>query len=307
MTSIVVIVSVDWEGRSLLEDNIAVMKEFRARHTDVPMQQFLNAAYYTKEEADNISTTRMISSTLLFEDDHALHLHAWNSLFEKAGITVIDEPGLIASNKAINFYKNPDDWGYYRNDWGHSVPIDQFSVNELSKVVEVSIDTLTSEGFRRPTSFRAGGWMAGENVLQALVKNNFMLDASAGNVKFVKQRFNGMPLVTKMSKLWPHINDCSQPYKMEIENDEIWQFPNNGCLADYTTSEDIIDVFERNVKLWRQSKNQPIFVSIGFHQETAVKYLERIDKAVTSIKAMAKKQNLPVVFSADPLSYLGAP
>jgi len=304
MSNIVVIVSVDWEGRSLLDGNLEAMKNFRGRHQDVPMQQFLNAAYYTKQGADLSATTKKIQSTLLPEDDHGIHLHAWNSLFEKAGITVVDEPGFIAVTKADKFYRNADDWDYYKNDWGYGVRIDQYNVEELTRVIQTSIDILMAEGFHRPYSFRAGGYMAGQNVFEALSKNRFKLDASAGNIRFVKKRFGDVPFVRWVSELWSHIDDCSQPYKMSTTHGDIWQLPNNGCLADYTTAEDILEVFDKNVRTWQQLQEQPVFISIGFHQETAGKFLDRVDSAITAIKEISLKQNLPVVFSANPLAYL---
>ena len=44
-----VIVSVDWEGRDLESENEQVFKDFREKYPEVPMQQFLNAAYLTKD------------------------------------------------------------------------------------------------------------------------------------------------------------------------------------------------------------------------------------------------------------------
>ena len=38
MSHIIIIVSVDWEGRSLLHENLEIMNEFRMRHKDIPMQ-----------------------------------------------------------------------------------------------------------------------------------------------------------------------------------------------------------------------------------------------------------------------------
>jgi len=50
MSKIVVVVSVDWEGRSLLAENLELIAAFRQRHPDVPIQHFLNPAYYTRAE-----------------------------------------------------------------------------------------------------------------------------------------------------------------------------------------------------------------------------------------------------------------
>ncbi len=310
MSNIHVVVSVDWEGRSLLDENVHAMKAFRAAHPDVPMQQFLNAAYYTKEDADIPSTTNKILSTLLPEDEHALHLHAWNSLFELAGVVARKQPSMLEMSEQRQSkikLKNREDWEFYKNDWGYDVPINKYSAIELFKVIQTSNKILMSHGFRQPRSFRAGGGMGGGNLLEALTQSQFTVDASASNIRFFRQRFGNIPLIEWMGELWAHIHDCSQPYKESTANGDIWQVPSNGCVADYTTEDDIIDVFKKNVVVWEHSKGEDVFVSIGFHQETAARFLDRINKAIVEIRKISSRQGLPVVFTASPIKHLSAP
>ena len=44
-------------------------------------------------------------------------------------------------------------------DFGHDVPISAYSIEELRSVVRCSLDIFKRYDFRRPKSFRAGGWM----------------------------------------------------------------------------------------------------------------------------------------------------
>jgi hypothetical protein len=53
-----VVVSVDWEGREIAPNNLEAMKAFRKDYPDIPLQQFLNAAYYTKTGADSKACLR---------------------------------------------------------------------------------------------------------------------------------------------------------------------------------------------------------------------------------------------------------
>src|SRR5687768_10968235 len=69
------VVSVDWEGRVVAENNIAAMEAFRAQFPDVPITQFLNAAYYTKDGADADAVTALVERTLLPSDELGLHIH----------------------------------------------------------------------------------------------------------------------------------------------------------------------------------------------------------------------------------------
>ena len=55
----------------------------------------------------------------------------------------------------------------------------------------------------------------------------------------------------------------------------------------------------KNVELWKQNPEQEIYVTIGFHQETASTYLPRLRKAVELIRAYAEENKLPIVFNND--------
>mgnify|MGYP001597591647 FL=1 len=87
-------VSVDWEGRNLDEENLVAMEAFREALPDVPLTQFLNAAYYTKKGADAQAVTAAIRRTLHEADEAGLHIHAWKTLVEKSGVAFRDRPNL---------------------------------------------------------------------------------------------------------------------------------------------------------------------------------------------------------------------
>ena len=184
------------------------------------------------------------------------------------------------------------------------MPIDRYTTDELSSVIATSIRILTSHGFSPATSFRAGAWMAGQNVMEALAQNNIVMDSSALNRRYIKQRYGTQPLFQWVSDLWSHIDARSQPYSISTETRPVWEVPNNGCLADYTTADDMLDVFQQNVELWRENSDENVFVSIGFHQESSRRYLDRVNEALVRIKRLAKRENLPVVFTGRPQDYL---
>ena len=301
MPKIIVVISVDWEGRSLLDENLSVMQDFRNKHRSVPMQHFLNAAYYTKPEADIEATTRKIRSVLLPEDDHGLHLHAWKSLFEAAGVKARVEPTLshkVAATMA------PDDLSYYEFETGYDVPVHYYRTDELTDVIGKSISILQNNGFDRAKSFRAGAWMAGENVLEALVRNGISIDCSGMNRRFIQAKFAAEPIDIWGAELWPDIHDTSQPYQVATPAGNLWEFPNNGSLADYASTEDMMSIFQNNIA---SIGGRDIYISIGFHQETARKYLAKIDAVIKEIERLAVDLNYQVVYSGKPQDYLGSP
>ena len=79
-------VSVDWEGRDVSERNIKAMESFRDKFPHVPLLHFLNAAYFTKEGADNDTIKSLIRRVIKKDDELGLHIHAWKSLVKAAGV-----------------------------------------------------------------------------------------------------------------------------------------------------------------------------------------------------------------------------
>ncbi|SMF79653.1 hypothetical protein [Pseudobacteriovorax antillogorgiicola] len=291
MANVAVIVSVDWEGRDLVPDSIDAMEAFRKRYPFIPMQQFLNAAYYTKPSANPEQLTIDTRRTLLEDDILGLHIHAWRSLFEAAGVEPKREP---------NFREYGGPMRVVDGDWGHEIAIDAFTRDELSRVIQTSIKILDEQGFGQPTEFRSGAWLSGPSVIEALIDNGFRLDASAVNRRFIKRRWGTSPLYKRLSELWDDISDTSQPYYQQSEEGRILQVPNNGCLADYTSPKDILKVFEANLQEAKKNPAQTKYVSIGFHQETANKFLPNIEKGIRLIMEKADKTGAKLSFVASP-------
>jgi hypothetical protein len=304
MSNILIVVSVDWEGRSLLSQNLEVMASFRRKYPDIPFQHFLNAAYYTRAVVDVAKTTAAIRSTLLPEDEHGLHIHAWHSLLSAAGVAARHAPRFLPEDLDLSAVKAPDDWGFYPEESGYDVPLEHFEVDEVDRMIQTSQAILTAQGFRLATTFRAGGWMSGRNVQEALARNMISLDCSAVDPQVPFRRFGDIPLYRWVTELWPGINDCSQPHRVVTRAGDIWEIPNNAGLVDYTSTKEVVAIFQKNVAFWRESPNRHCVISTGFHQETARKFLDRLDGAIEIVRGIADEERLPLVFTARPQDFL---
>ncbi len=288
-----VVVSVDWEGRELNPENLEAMKSFRKDYPEIPLQMFLNAAYYFKPNADKKAVTAAINSVLLPKDEHGLHIHAWKSLFEASQVKFRTEPA----------FKGPLDMSLCAVDCGHDVNITAYSEEELRKVIKLSVKTLTDAGFQHPKSFRAGAWQADRKVLLALSKEGFTLDSSATDAEYLKARWGKTLLYPVTKKIWPNTVSTSQPYVEELgEGLKIVELPNNGCLADYVSGEQILKAFQDNVKALKASDKELAYFSIGFHQETATKFLPNLRSGIDLIRKEAEKENLTIEFVVAPIS-----
>ncbi len=279
-----VVVTVDWEGMSLKTKNLQAMEGFRRNHPDVPLTHFLNAAYYTKPNVQSGEVTQMIKQVLRPMDEVGLHIHGWKSLFESAG---------------VKYKQTPTFWGGVAkasgHDQGHEVPISAYTPAELRKVIAYSCNTLVGAGFARPSSFRAGGWYATPSVMSALRQEGFKVDHSAVPYAFLDE-VQGTPLFKDARKLWSDTTSLSQPYAFSTRYGRMTQVPDNGALADYMTSEEMLQVFRDNVNEFKKNPARSRVVSIGFHQESADEYLSRVDSAIQAIRAEAQSKGVRINF-----------
>lgn len=285
------VVTVDWEGRDLREDNLRAMENLRTRLPQVKIVHFLNAAYYTKDLADARDATARINRPLRPGDEKALHIHGWKRLFEKAGAT---------------FIASPTFWGTSLDprsreclaDCGHEVPLSLYSTDELRKVVRFSLDTLEANGFGRAKSFRCGGWMAKQSVRDAIAAEGIKYEHSAVPTVFLQPKLSTYPVYGWLSELWQGTNQLSQPYKMPASVNgapkQLVEVPDNGALADYVSTQQMMDVFHANKAEYLRDKRRNVVVSFGFHEETAATYLPQLEGALSKMYEEARAENIPL-------------
>jgi len=282
-----IVVSVDWEGDDLLAANLEAMKAFRRGHPDVPLVQFLNAAYYFKPDADAARTTSRIASVLSSGDELGLHIHGWRRLFEASGVPFRSSP---------TFWGTSIDLRACTYDCGHDVPLGAYTTGELRSVIRSSMTTLRAQGFATGTSFRAGGWMAPGSVLEALTAEGITVDASAANVPLLADELAGRPIVAWLRQLWGSVSSTTQPFEVRTGSGSLKELPDNGALADYVTAEEMVSVFQAHKARLSANPQADTVMSIGFHQETAQRFLPRIEAAIAEIRRVAAAEQVPVAF-----------
>lgn len=269
-----VVVSVDWEGTRFNAEDLAAFRKFREDFPSVRLTHFLNAAYYTQLAPDDVraalNATEQIRSVLREADEIGLHVHADAHLLRAAGVAPKQFPS----------------WNNLPDESGHSVPLSAFSEEEVRRVVAGSCRILEQQGFERPTAFRAGGWHAGGHVMSALAAEGFAVDSSEVPTDWLPRHFGEVP------ELWPDATRLSQPYHLEGGLVEV---PDNGCLADYVTAEQMVDTFKAVAQAGRREA-RPAVLSLGFHQETAAKFLPRLRDALLEIELRAAMQRIPLSY-----------
>lgn len=290
-----IIVSVDWEGNDLQANNLQAMKDFRRDFPNIPLQQFLNAAYYTKLEADSAQITKLIKSVLLPKDEHGLHIHAWRRLVESSGVRFRTNPSFVVDGFMI---------ADCAVDCGQEIALTGYTNAELRRIIAHSVEILKREGFNHPRSFRAGGWQADDNVLDALAAEGFTLDSSATIADFLLPEWGKYNLHKMVKNLWSETTATSQPYIYKTSSGlKILELPNNSCLSDYMTGDDMLKVFQSNAQILKRNPKKDVYLSIGFHQETAAEYLPNLREAIKLIRSYSKRNKIPIEFVVGGLKF----
>ncbi len=290
-----IVVSVDWEGRNIEADGIEHMVEFRKKNPHIPLQHFLNAAYYTRPDSDPQAVTLETRRVVLPGDVEGLHIHPWRRLVEASGVAVRNGPNIRGLEEPLREVDG---------DWAHEVPLHHYATSEIVRLINRSREILSAEGFCPATEFRSGAWLSGVSVTQALIETGFVLDCSAANRRFLAPRWDNSPLLDMLMELWPEVGDTTQPYVQTLADGKIWQAPNNACLADYTSAEQLEEVFERNLGAAAANKAPAWFMSTGFHQETAALYLDGLTDGLQRCQKIADKNDIDLLYAASPQSYL---
>ncbi len=281
------VVTVDWEGRDLREDNLLAMQDLHARFPAVKIVHFLNAGYYTKQGARPSDVTARIQRAIAPGDEKALHIHGWKRLFEASGLTFRASPTFWGTSL------DPHAGDCLQTDCGHEVPISLYTSEELRKVVKFSLDTLEGHGFGRAKSFRCGGWMAKPNVRDAIAAEGLKYEHSAVPTAFLEPKLGTSPIYSWLEELWQGTTNVSQPYAIATTTAPLTEVPDNGALADYVSTQQMMDTFEANKAVYLADRSKNVVVSVGFHEETAATYLPQLEAALQRMYDEAKAARIP--------------
>jgi hypothetical protein len=243
---------------------------------DIPLTHFLNAAYFTKDGADAKKVAAAIRRVVRKGDETGLHIHAWRSLVTASG---------------VKFRRGPTFWGGETDEdgeVGHEVELEAYEVDELRAVISKSRTILKDAGFEISGSFRAAGWIAGPKVLEAIRREGFRIDSSATDPMW-HDELDGYPIRKRIGEIWPKVTPETAPFEIETKAGKILEMPDTGALADYVTAREMLGHLRAAVN---RLKDRDLFVHIGFHQETAARYADRVVEAIRSIR----KESDRVVF-----------
>lgn len=274
-------VTVDWEGRSLEEENIEAMQQFRQQFPHIPLLQLINPAYFVRDHPDNKRLTQIIKSTFLPIDTQGLHVHAWQSLINYCGIDY----------QHTHSFADIDE-NCQTGDCGYTVSLEfAYTQDALTKLIACSDQILIDNGFNKSVHFRAGGWQLGPKLVAALEANDFIWDSSTIDPDLLTTRWHqDSSMINMLRQLHPESGPLDQPYQL---GSRLQEYPNNAALADYTRAKQIVHLFENLI-----AANKQVMV-LGFHQETAADFLERLAVAIPQMETIARAKNVQLEWASQ--------
>ena len=263
-------VTVDWEGWSLEEENLDAMRDFRKRFPHIPLLQLMNPVYFIRPGADARQIQAKIERTLLPSDTIGLHLHAWKTLVLHCRLPYRSQPSFAAVDESCE-----------GKECGYTVSLElAYSNTELRQLLACGSQILTDQGFPQPRHFRAGGWQQGPKLAAALARQGFSYDSSRISADLLAPRWGADSAMVRLVRaLHPDAGPLDQPYPLAPG---LTEYPNNGGLADYTPTETLLDLFRQVL-----AARKPVLV-LGFHQETAFDFLDRLAAAIPRMEEEAR-------------------
>jgi hypothetical protein len=206
------------------------------------------------------------------KDELGLHIHPQKVLVEAAGLNFLSSPS-FSKGWAPTFGPLA----------GQEVMLHTYPERDLYQLIRFSLEVLEHYGFRDIHSFRAGGWMAGQNVFEALTQLNFRYESSATSAQFLNgTSWQGENLQRYIEMIWPDINDHSGPYQVQTQYGHLWEVPNNLGAIDYWQADRDDEKIE-SILEGAQKKEEHLVV-INSHQETA---LENWPKLIQFLKKLS--------------------
>jgi len=278
--------SVDWDDADISDNELDWHLSLHDAHPRLLLTEFVGPYTFTEDNTDEERRGELVDWLLDLRDVHGaeigLHIHPYCTFVEYAGVECRTEP---------SFY---DDAG---DDTGYTVFNTAYTEDEYVTLLEAADEIFVERGLGKPITYRAGGWTADAGVLRALAASGFVADTSAANWSCLEEwdgSANG-ELWAFLTDQWSEIDETSQPYfpsqdDAGVPGDPaipILEVPDNACLADYVSGDEMIAVLDANFA--GDPLDEPKAWSIGFHNRTAgfmTDFRTPIEEALTYADAL---------------------
>jgi hypothetical protein len=256
-----VLVSTDWDFSDPGAQVIAYQNQMHTKHPELRITHFVGPYTFTDPAVTPARQAELVTWLVEQRDTHTdeigLHIHPYCNFVVDAGLTCITDQSTV----------------YTMDVSGYTIKLGAYSRQQEVTLLQHAGDLFEGHGLNRPKTFRAGGWTATIDTLNALVDAGFTADTSALNWARIEEwegKNNGELYRWNMEN-WGPIGDTSQPYRPSTTNVlttaaptlSLLEVPDNGVMIDYVTLPEMNGLFDAN---WNgEPLAAPITLMMGFH------------------------------------------
>jgi hypothetical protein len=253
-----VLVSTDYDFSDPGATAMMDMEAMHANHPEIRITHFWAPYTYTDPAvtpARRDELTAWIAKQRdMFHDEIGLHIHPYCNFVVDAGLTCITDQSTV----------------YAEDVSGYTIKVGAYGRTNFGILLDHAADLFDQRGLGRPTTFRAGGWTATIDTLNALADKGYIADTSALNWARIEE-WKGKELYSWNMANWAPIDDTSQPWwpnatqilSSETPTLPVLEVPDNGVMIDYVSLAEMTGIFDEN---WNGSPlASPITLMMGFH------------------------------------------
>ena len=288
-----VMVSTDWDFSDPGLPSQVFTDRMHDGHPGMQITQFVGPYTFTDPAVAPARATALatwvIGNRDKYGDEIGLHIHPYCNFVTDAGLTCITDQSTV----------------YSADPSGYTIKVAAYGRTDFAKLLNHAKDLFVAHGLGTPTLFRAGGWTATLETLQALQDTGFVADSSAINWEHL-QVWKGKELYRWTAEHWAPIDDVSQPWwpsqsdilGSSMPSLPILEVPDNGVMIDYVTLAQMTGIFDANfngVPLTR-----PTTLMMGFHPSTSFSAsdFQRVDGFLTyADQHLAVNDGGPVIYT----------
>ncbi len=256
-----VVVSTDWDFSDPGANVIGYQNRMHREHAELRITHFVGPYTFTDPVVTPARQAELVTWLLeqrdTFTDEIGLHIHPYCNFVVSAGITCVTDQSTVYTSDAS----------------GYTIKLGAYNRQDMGTLLQHASDLFEQHGLNRPKTFRAGGWTATIDTLNALADKGFTADTSALNWARIEEwegRNNG-ELYRWNKENWGPIGDTSQPYfpsstnvlTSDLPTLSLLEVPDNGVMIDYVTLPEMTGLFDAN---WNgEPLAAPAVLMMGFH------------------------------------------
>lgn len=312
MRKVIACVTIDWEGENL--NGLNDLRIMRKRlPVNLPVTHFICPNYFVNP---SVSIRSRVSTAIHSIDEVGLHVHPYKSLVRGAGgIRFRGEPNFHSHFPHLE--KLPGKlFALLRSRLasGRGVPLSAYSLSEIYSITEFSLSLLANAFKGRSIcSFRAGGWIATDDVFRAIERLGFRFDSSAVPPDLLSKGYsksskgsqlddygdaNGI-FTELVCDLWGYHRSCSQvthnaqirgvlkDYAVTTHTQPfmlggITEIPNNGGLTDFASTRGTLKPLLKHAIAEAHGGND-FYLTLGCHQEGDWRFKHELVRFIQSI------------------------